>query len=91
MKTIIDSSNCSKYLLSDDVVVDLGSESTKIGNPVQIVVFDINSSNATIVERVNEPEDWVGGKYNYVNGAWELCPNWVDFRLNEKPKPLLGE
>lgn len=89
MKTIIDSENCSKYLFGDDVIVTIGNDSTSIGNPVQMIISDLNSGNATLVEGVDEPEDWVGCKYLYVNGVWELCPDWVDFRLNEKPKPLL--
>ena len=42
-----------------------------------------NSGNATLIEGVTQPEDWYGCKYNYVNGAWELCPDWIDPRLEE--------
>jgi hypothetical protein len=30
---------------------------------------------------VTTPDDWFGCKYNYVNNAWELCPDWVDPRI----------
>ena len=80
MKTIIDKSNCSKFLLDDNVTVEIRDDVTIVGNPVQFIVADLNTGNATVIENVTEPEDWYGCKYNYVNGAWELCPEWVDPR-----------
>lgn len=83
MKTIIDKSNCSKFLLDDNVTVEIRDDVTIVGNPVQFIVADLNTGNATVIENVTEPEDWYGCKYNYVNGAWELCPEWVDQRIEQ--------
>lgn len=83
MKTIIDKSNCSKFLLDDNVTVEIRDDVTIVGNPVQFIVADLNTGNATVIENVTEPEDWYGCKYNYVNGAWELCEDWVDPRLEQ--------
>ena len=78
MKTIIDENNCSKYLFADDKIVTVKSDCIEVGNPAEFMIGDMNSSNATLIEGVTEPDDWVGCKYNYVNGVWELCPDWID-------------
>lgn len=88
MKTIIDSNNCSKFLLADDVNVVLDVDKITVydsEDPSKIAfhVADMNSGNATLIEGVTEPDDYVGCKYNYVNGAWELCPDWIDWRLEQ--------
>jgi hypothetical protein len=48
---------------------------------LDFIIGDLNANNSTLIEGVTEPEDWYGCKYNYVNDAWELCPEWVDPRL----------
>jgi hypothetical protein len=86
MKTIIqNSTNCSKYLFADDKQVVIKDTHIEIGDPanLDVIIADMNSSNATLIEGVTEPEDWFGCKYNYVNDAWELCEGWVDPRLKE--------
>jgi hypothetical protein len=86
MKTIIEKeTNCSKYLFSDDKQINITEEFIEVGDPdnLDFIISDLNSDNATLVEGVTGPDDWFGCKYNYVNDAWELCPDWVDPRLEE--------
>jgi hypothetical protein len=86
MKTIIQNgTNCSKYLFSDDKQVVIKDSHIEIGDPaaLDIIIADMNSGNSTLIEGVTEPDDWYGCKYNYVNGVWELCPDWVDPRLEQ--------
>jgi hypothetical protein len=86
MKTIIENeTNCSKYLFADDKQVNMKSDRIDVGDPANLdfIIGDMNSSNATLIEGVTEPDDWYGCKYNYVNGVWELCPDWVDPRLEQ--------
>jgi len=85
MKTIVCAMNCSKYLFADDKQVTMKADCIEVGDPdnLDFIIGDLNSSNATLIEGVTEPDDWYGCKYNYVNGAWELCPDWVDPRLEE--------
>jgi hypothetical protein len=40
-------------------------------------IADMNSTNATMVEDVTPPQDWIGGKYLYDNGTWTPNPKWV--------------
>ena len=82
MKTIIDSSNCSKYLFDDSKQVNVKSDCIEVGDTdsLEFIISDLNDNNATLIEGVTEPDDWYGCKYNYINDAWELCPNWVDTR-----------
>ena len=84
MKTILDSENCSKYLFADDKTITVKTDCIEVGNPLDFIIGDMNSGNATLVEGVTEPDDWFGCKYNYVNGVWELCPDWVDPRLEDE-------
>tara|TARA_R110000823_G_scaffold287797_1_gene406029 strand:+ start:1370 stop:1630 length:261 start_codon:yes stop_codon:yes gene_type:complete len=81
MKTITDSQTCSKYLFADDKAVTVKADCIEVGSPIEFIIGDLNSSNATVVEGVTEPEDWYGCKYNYVIDVWELCAGWVDPRL----------
>ena len=84
MKTIIENgTNCSKYLFADDEQVKIKDDYIEVGSPVEFIIADLNASNSTLIEGVTEPDDWYGCKYNYVNGVWELCPDWVDPRIEE--------
>ena len=82
MKTILDEHNCSKYLFADDKQVNMKADRIEVGDPANLdfIIADLNSSNSTLIEGVTEPDNWYGCKYNYVNGVWELCPDWVDPR-----------
>ena len=80
MKTIIDEHKCSKYLFANDKIVTVKDNCIEVGSPIELIIGDLNSSNAIVVEGVTEPVDWYGCKYNYVNGVWELCPDWTDPR-----------
>jgi hypothetical protein len=83
MKTIIDENNCSKYIFEDATQLNITANFIEVGDPANLdfMIGDLNANNSTLIEGVTEPEDWYGCKYNYVNDAWELCPEWVDPRL----------
>ena len=85
MKTIVCAMNCSKYLFADDKQLNITADHIEVGDPANLdfIIGDLNANNSTLIEGVTEPEDWYGCKYNYVDGAWELCPDWVDPRLEE--------
>ena len=84
MKTIIDSHTCSKYLFADDKAVTVKADCIEVGSPIEFVIGDLNSSNATVVEGVTEPDDWYGCKYNCAaDGTWSLVEGWVDPRIEE--------
>ena len=85
MKTIICEMNCSKYLFADDKQLNITADHIEVGDPANLdfIIGDLNANNSTLIEGVTEPDDWYGFKYNYVNDAWELCPDWVDPRLEE--------
>lgn len=81
MKTIIDTaSTVSKYLFADDKTVTMGAGSISVGDPVEFIICDMNTDNATLVESVTEPDDWYGCKYKYANSTWAVDPDWVDPR-----------
>ncbi len=75
----------SKYLLDDETPVTIQADCIEVveDNGFVKIIPDMNSSKSILVEGVTPPEDWYACKYNYVNDAWELCPDWVDPRLEE--------
>ena len=52
MKTLIDSDKMSRFLWEDSVVITQDSSTTTVGDPVEYIVSDVNSSNSTIIENV---------------------------------------
>lgn len=76
MKTLIDNkTKQSRYVWADDAEVVVQADMVLTPN---LHILDMNSTNATLIENVTPPEDWVGCKYLYNAGAWTLNPNWVD-------------
>ena len=79
MKTIVDNAtNTSRYLLADDVSVTLGADSVTVGDPVEFIIGDLNSSNATVIEGVDEPTEWIATKYTHDGSAWTEVDGWKD-------------
>ena len=80
MKTITKTdTNASLYIFDDDVVVDIQSGQTSVGDPVTLFIADCNSTNVALIENVTPPADWAGHKYFYTAAdGWQSNPNWVD-------------
>ena len=83
MKTIVtNSDNVSVYLFEDSTVVSLEPNKISTSN---FIINDLNLSNATMYENVNNPSDWVGGKYKFDGTTWTLNTNWVAPPEEETP------
>lgn len=83
MKTIVETTTgLSKYLLEDNVSLDITAENIVVGQPAKFIIADLNSSNTVVYESVTAPEDWAGNKYTFDGSAWALNPDWVE------PQPL---
>lgn len=79
MKSIVlNQTNISVYLVSDETEIIFENGMTTVGNPAEFHISDCNESNCTVVENLTDPEDWVAHKYLVVNGAWVANPTWVD-------------
>lgn len=79
MKTIVENTtNLSKYLFADDVIVVLSSENIVVGDPALFIIGDLNDDTVTVYENVNAPEDWIGNKYTFDGTDWTLNPDWVE-------------
>lgn len=78
MKTIVrKDTNVSLYLYDDEIVVDIQSDKTIVGDPPMLIIGDCDSSNAVLFENVSNPEDWQGWKYFYTDAdGWVLNPDW---------------
>lgn len=82
MKTIIDNeTKTSKYLVADDYVIESSESSITMGDPVDFIIGDLNSTNSTIIEGVTEPDDWFGCKYTCAaDGTFTAVDGWIDPR-----------
>ena len=86
MKTIVDTAtNVSKYLLADDKALTMGSDVITIGDPEELIIGDMNTGNATLIEGVTTPDDWYGCKYTCAaDGTWAAVEGWVDPRIEDE-------
>jgi hypothetical protein len=76
MKTIIDNqNNWSLYIFGDDI--SLSVEADRIVTP-DFIISDLNSNNASIIENVTPPSDWMGCKYIYADSTWTLNSEWTE-------------
>ena len=85
MKTIIDNeTRASKYLVADNYVIESSESSITMGDPVDFIIGDLNSTNSTVIEGVTEPDDWFGCKYTCSpDGVFTVVDGWVDPREAE--------
>ena len=82
-KTIIENSTkLSKYLFDDDKAVSMASDKITVGSdPVDFIIGDLNSGNATLHEDVdNAPSDWYGNKYKFDGTTWSANSDFGDPR-----------
>ena len=82
MKTLIkNDTKTSLYLFEDSEAVDIQEDKVVIGNPARLIIDDLDSSNASLIEGVTEPTEWVGYKYFYDDG-WVSNSNYATFMLD---------
>ena len=71
-------SNIALYLFSDSETVTVAGDKTVIGDPETLIIADCPTENVTLFEGVDEPSEWVGGKYLYTtSGGWASNPDYV--------------
>lgn len=89
MKTIVlKHNNLSQFIIDDSTKVIISDKNIVFDN---VVVIDLNSTNAKVIENViTPPTDWVGGKYYYIEAiedkpllfaGWKLNPNWRETEI----------
>jgi len=80
MKTIVENStNLSKFVYEDDVVITMENDRIVIGDPEVLIIACHDKNDSTLYENVtNVPSDWSGNKYMYDGTTWTQNPNWVD-------------
>jgi len=77
MKTLT-KGNCSIYLFEDSKVIAITADNIIVGNPVEFIIDDCDSSNTVLHEGVTAPDDWIGHKYDFDGTTWTQNPDWVD-------------
>lgn len=77
MKTLcFTDTNVSAYLFDDATPVEVTSENTIVGQPVEFFIGDMKSTTARLYENVTEPNDWIGGKYLFDGANWTINPDY---------------
>ena len=76
MKTITNDTQISIYVFEDDKVLDITAENIIVGDPVEFIIADCNSSNTTLHEGVESPGDWIGSKYLFDGTNWTANENY---------------
>lgn len=81
MKTLVfNASNISAYVFEDsDTVTVTATETTA----PDIVIYDMNSGNATLHTNVTPPDDWLGGRYTFDGTIWTQVSGWTK-KINER-------
>ena len=68
MQTIVEKqTSLSKYIVPNGTLVQIEDTRTLIGD---MIVCDLNSSNAELFKDVIPPSNWEGNKYRYSDGKW---------------------
>ena len=83
MKTLVrKDTNISLYLWADNITVNIGSESTVVGDPSNptMLIMDCDTSNAVLRTSVDDKSDWYGWKYKHDGSAWSTNADWVGRR-----------
>lgn len=89
MKTLVfNDSNVSAYIFEDSDTVTVTATETTAPN---IVVFDMNSTNATLHTNVTPPDDWTGGRYTFDGTTWTQVSGWKKPIDEEKAEEVRAE
>lgn len=71
----------------DAKTLELNGEQLTVleGGVIELIDSDATTENTTIVEGVDEPEDFQPHKYQYVDGALTVVIGWTDlvFEIEE--------
>lgn len=69
--------NLSVFTFPDNKVVEVKEDATYVGQPLELIINPLNSSNSILTEGVtNTPDDWEGRKYFFDGINWTLNPDW---------------
>lgn len=84
MKTIIENATSeSLYIFEDSKVINILDSKMTVGDPVELMVLDCNSTNVFLANNVNPPEDWEGRKYTFDSTTWAVTQEWIDANTEE--------
>lgn len=79
MKTIVrKQSNESLYLFPDDHQIAVGESTTTVSGVDARIICDCDVTNVDVFDVASAPDDWIGGKYLLVQGAWAANPAWPE-------------
>jgi hypothetical protein len=76
MKTLV-KGGVSIYIFEDAEVVNIGSDSITVGDPLTLTIADCSSSDTVMHTSVTPPDDWDGCKYLFDGTTWADNPAWV--------------
>ena len=79
IKTLtLKSNNVSLYVFDDSETVTMETNQISVGNPVEKILGDLNSTNTELHTGVTAPSGWTGGKHTFDGSSWGVVSGWVD-------------
>jgi hypothetical protein len=72
MKTITLKNGTSVYLFENSEEVFLESHRIIVGDPIKLIINDLNVNNSTLHENVTAPDDWKAHKYLFNGVVWTV-------------------
>ena len=68
-----------KFVYPDNKTLTITSTEITVGDPPELIIWDLHSGNATIIENVtNVPSDDYRDKYDYDSGTWTKRSDYLD-------------
>ena len=83
--TTSEGDNISAYIFEDGDTIT--SESDRIICP-DLVILDMNSSNATIHTGVTPPGDWKSNRYHFDGSSWSANSDWAETVIPDDVKEI---
>ena len=72
MKTITLKNGTSVYLFEDSDVVFLENHRIVVGEPIKLIIADLNINNSNLHENIVAPDDWKAHTYLFDGTTWTV-------------------
>lgn len=87
MKTIVNDDNISLWIFDNDKPVEVTSDKTIVGDPVEMYISDMRTDTCKLYQDVTPPDDWVSEKYIYTtDNGWTTNNNYVPYVPTPRPE-----
>lgn len=91
MQTIVKKpGNVSVYLFDDAEQILILEDRIEVGAPANLIIADMNASNAEVVLCGNAPQNWIGNKFIYDGQNWMLNADYAEPIIYASPDQTIS-